>query len=200
MTRLILSSWQIHAALRGELKMVLLPVKPQPIGEYITDTATGKFLFRTTELYPREILVSPPFSIFSRLWIAETWRCMVDETLWDCIEYKDNKKIKPENLSSQDGYYFDWLCNNEKQWRSPATMPKYASRMEFVVQGIGCKMLEDLTENEARLIIGFTPEQSRDGYFLSAINNLKSYWQQRYGSRYPWESTWVWTVEGEVKR
>ena len=215
MTRLILSPWQVRAALRGELKMVLLPVKPQPPGGIIPivkKLGMGLELSRVDVDY---YLALSPY-VGQRLWIAETWRCMVDETLFDCIEYKKNEKIKPENLSSQDGYYFDWLCNNEKQWRSPATMPKYASRMEFEVQGVGCKMLKDLTEEEAALC-GATlhcpvfdecsePVPCRvDCPLLSPLDVLKErwllgQWRNRYGSRYPWDSTWVWTVSGEVKK
>jgi hypothetical protein len=80
-------------------------------------------------------------------------------------------------------------------WRSPATMPAWASRITLEVESVRVCRLNCIYESDA-MLTGVEPELvPPDGGGSPHKEGLRTFWNRRYGRRYPWESNpFVWAV------
>ena len=188
---LILHDYEVRAALDGRLGLVVRPVKPQPTmiqdmvepeGYDMVPSWDGK-----TELHMSKCPLGVPGD---RLVCKETW-C----NTWPFTKEKcpDGPCYK-ETDEGECGAY-----RTGQRWRSPATMPAWASRITLDVVGVRCVRVKELTEDDARAC-GFSwtgePGQYGDGC-QSPFSNFEDAWNARYAKRgYAWDSNpWAWAVE-----
>ena len=80
----------------------------------------------------------------------------------------------------------------DRGWRSPALMPKWAARHRRAVARVEARMVSSITDDEA-LVTGCkwcidNPEEPGG----DARDDFEGAWHDRYGKRYPWESSWGW--------
>lgn len=214
---LILHPHEIRAALRGELRLVVRPVKPQP--EYQDDTGRwsfcvssterkdeGKFSYRVidpaghsyTERGRERVVLSlrDPFGVpGTRLVCRERWAWSGD------IEIPEDQRVRMGDV----WYYVDPERENPAiRWRSPATMPAWASRITLEVVSVGVGRVGGLTEDDALssgfdqhpkgIIIPYSnPPQHQD---IPAMEWLKYAWNARYATKgLGWDkSPWAWKV------
>jgi len=79
--------------------------------------------------------------------------------------------------------------------RSPATMPLIYSRRSLRVKSVECKLVSEITEEEAKAA-GVT--LSIPHYGVCAVGDVfEQLWNKRYGKRYPWETAWGWFTRCE---
>lgn len=104
----------------------------------------------------------------------------------------------------------DRECYDQLVWRSPATMPLWASRLHLRVLSVRAQRCADIDELDAldegfegRVITGVMKEAGKperrgefiDGYALDA---LRDYWQPAYARRgLEWEKSWRWVAKVE---
>ena len=144
-----------------------------------------------------------PFSPGDSLWVQETWR----PTLFgDCpvIECKNGAggdeylgNAKPITVEQ-----FDAVDGPRRGWRSPVTMPKWASRWDLVVESVRVERVQDATEDDA-LAEGFTDEILGDqgrASSTTALGVLVEHWIARHGPG-SWErNDWCASAAVEVRK
>jgi hypothetical protein len=134
------------------------------------------------------------------LYVQETYRKYyhVDESGYtqfdkEIIQFAADKPA-PINQCDGDGFQMFNKDGSEKfiPWRSPATMPREASRIFLEVTDVTCKRVQSITEEEAKaegMIV--TPEQalSNEGHRARLGNKIPAgdyqlafanYWNERY--------------------
>lgn len=142
---------------------------------------------------------SAPYAVGDRLWVKESFRTIHDEdNLWDCIEYADGQKIKP-NVPNDVGFKFSFDCDYDNvRWRSSRFMPRWASRITLEVTGVRVERLQDISEDDAVAEGG--GEECPIGHIPSYRKNPHKYcfdyvWNSIHGHG-SWEKNpWVWVVE-----
>lgn len=224
---LTLSSHEVRAALREELSLVVRPVvSVVGIGRVTefgpSDTKGYDWIMRDrrmlwNDLRHDDLLQRCPLGgPGDRLVCKETWAHdapSLTECRW---RYEDIMG----GLPGYGPYYqADPVHENAGlRWRSPATMPAWASRITLEVVGVRCMRVQDLTDADA-LVCGFDTMNGNalnegwggndeDSYSQHGWDDprmvLADFWISRYGRRYPWESNpWAWAakvkrVEGNV--
>ena len=210
---LILSPHEVHAALRGELGLVVRPVDhklamcfdtprgPEDVaaGYPMVEDAYGDF-HKAVGLCPLGVP-------------GDRLRCKEPHYIQDAHGQHRTDGLRwgpwsglPTTISS-DGkqivYYKEGFDRSAPCWRSPATMPAWASRITLEVVGVRCVRCGDITEEDAAKtgIERHTIEGQvyfknyRSGcWTLDSTGSLRTHWSSRYGKRYPWESSWCWCV------
>ena len=193
MKRLCLTTEQVKTLQDGEV-LVLLPIKPQPKhrieavkAEWAEDyplTVGHDFVidrgyWANGKLLNR--LIDYPYPVGSEVWIGEAWA-----------------KIGEYCLYKADGI-------TDNLWRSPATMPKWASRHTGIVKEAGVQQVQDINSNDIhnmgfrRKKIPFLDDsygyKLRDGgYNPNSKIAFAEDWNSR-NPKYPWESNpWVWKL------
>ena len=143
MKPIIMSAESVRAILDGRKTQTRRVIKPQPwwiepptldgdqwIGPYTNDgnVSNGTYAARC------------PYPIGSRLWVRETWCPYADDMTREYCQTHDpewGEPIKPAVYSAD----YDMGCNpldvgGCEKWRSPATMPRWASRITLEVTGV----------------------------------------------------------------
>ena len=145
----------------------------------------------------------PKYHIGDRLWVKETWAvgCRPNPNSgWvDGIEYKadlayldDIESMPLRVIDDQELYLYE-----SEGWKSPITMPRWASRITIEITDIRIERLQDITNNDAKSE-GVEPEVlSGHYYYLSGYHEL---WQDLNAKRgFSWESNpWVWVLTFKV--
>lgn len=174
---LTLHPHEVRAALRGGLGLVVRPVSRDfanamdaPRGP--EDVAEGYPLVE--DVYGdihRAVDLCPLGLPGDKLVCKETWA-----------------QLRVQGLVYREGYVSDLPeAPMRPKWRSPATMPAWASRITLEVVGVRCVRCADLSYADA-LKCGFP-----DGT-PGALVKLERFWTAKYGTRYPWETSWAWAV------
>jgi hypothetical protein len=147
-----LTAEQVRAALGGRLRRIVAPLKVQP--------AKGQFarLYRTTkidwQIYEKSGLVVSshrlPYAPGDSLWGREVWH----PTLlgdWPFVEYKTDSggdeylgNSRPITIDQ-----FDRVDSERRGWRSPVTMPRWASRWTLTVGEVRVCRAKEVTDAEA---------------------------------------------------
>ena len=180
-----LSEHEVLAALDDKLGLVVRPVKPQPI-EICLEDGLGLVVPQT----PRGCPLGVPGD---RLRCKETWCCPIDTAPQTAVYRADYPDCVPscyENIPQPATL----------SWRSPATMPAWASRITLEVGDVRCCRLHQLCEDDFRMVLGEPMGAPASHELYTEILALfKTMWRHRYGKRYPWESNpFVWAAK--VKR
>ena len=160
---------QIPAVLDGSLTVTRRLVKPQI---WYQETHEG----------------GSYWDIMPRYYPGET--VYVQETFAHCpVDFNDTKGI----IYKADKKYNDYVCTFE--WRSPVTMPEWASRQKQRVVSVRCERLQEITEEDAKcegaecvIWHGNTAmrhqKQMPIATYRAGCANL---WDKRY-PKHPWDS------------
>jgi hypothetical protein len=160
--------WQVRAALDGRLRRIVVPLKVQPPGDW--RPAPGLVEIHRCDEWgepveprtKRDVLgmgfteadgscgFVMPYAPGDSLYGRETWH----PTLlgdWPFVEYKTDSggdeylgNSRPITIDQ-----FDRVDSERRGWRSPVTMPKWASRWTLTVGDVAVIRVWDLTEDEA---------------------------------------------------
>lgn len=188
---LTLSPHEVLAALRGELGLVIRPVKPQPTPEKNTGgwipLGKGRWLNPAMAYETQDEWKCPLGVPGDRLVCRETFYIQdthgqhrTDGLRWGSWSGLPTT-ISPDG--KQIAYYKEGFDRCAPMWRSPATMPAWASRITLEVVGVRCVRIVDLVSADI-FACGF-------GW----AGGLHEFWIAKYGTRYPWETSWAWAVE-----
>lgn len=129
-----LRDWQARAAQEGRLGLIVVPLKVQPefsggiAGGVTSPCSTSIAIYPEHLGGPNGLFQESPFYSGDLLWCRETWCNTEDHGLM----YKANSGI-------------------EYSWRSPVTMPKWASRTTLHVKAVDVRRMQDITEDESRM-------------------------------------------------
>lgn len=189
MKRLCLTTEQVKTLQDGEV-LVLLPIKPQPKhrieavkAEWAEDyplTVGHDFVidrgyWANGKLLNR--LIDYPYPVGSEVWIGEAWA-----------------KIGEYCLYKADGI-------TDNLWRSPATMPKWASRYTGIVKEAGVQQVQNISQKSmiaygvsldkaVRMCPILSDQEVTEDIYSQFITSWNS-----HNPKYPWESNpWVWKL------
>ena len=163
-----LRPWQVRAALDGRLRRIVVPLKVQPPGDW--RPAPGLVEIHRCDEWgepveprtKRDVLgmgfteadgscgFVMPYAPGDSLYGRETWH----PTLlgdWPFVEYKTDSggdeylgNSRPITIDQ-----FDRVDSERRGWRSPVTMPRWASRWTLTVGEVGVIRAKDTTDSEA---------------------------------------------------
>ena len=202
---ILFSGAMVQAIIAGRKSMTRRLVKPQPEAGCDSPYHLGSVDNATARACPYG-------KVGDRLWVRETWRPTVDETLWDCIEYKaDGARIKPSVPDNNTGFHFSAECDDAAEssntrWRPSIHMPRWASRLSLVITNTRIERLNTISGKdilaEGAVVrahddaFGHNPVSAFDG---KVYLDLTSLWAAGWGSIHgkgAWAANpWVWVVE-----
>ena len=195
---LTLSPSEVLAALRGELGLVVRPVKPQPT--MIMDMEPEGYSTVPSHDGENELHMSKcPLGVpGDRLVCKEPHYIQgthgqhrADGLRWGSWSGLPTT-ISPDG--KQIVYYKEGFDRSAPCWRSHATMPAWASRITLEVVGVRCVRCGDITYEDAEK--AGVADVLLGTHGMSPLTMLRDAWNRRYGKRYPWESNpWCWCVE-----
>lgn len=129
-----LRDWLVRAALDGKLSLIVVPLKWQPSEGATIDRDQVFFEYESTL-----DLVIPPYAPGDLLWARETW--------WRG-EY-DFTPDDPKGTPPEASLFYRAVGVRRISWKSPVTMPRWASRMTLRVRSVAVKRVQDITADEA---------------------------------------------------
>jgi hypothetical protein len=160
---LCLKQWEVRAMLEGRLTQVRRPVK---FGEPFEDHSNwnlhaelpdGSHMWSSkmpVEDYPEGIRkgggMVAPYAVGDVVSIKETYCDLGDGSIPGRILYKATFDDITTEMMKQSGH-------GTPIWRSPATMPLWASRLSRVVTGVRCERVQEINEQDA-IKCGIAPE------------------------------------------
>jgi hypothetical protein len=148
--------------------------------------------------------ITCPYPIGSRWWVRETWCPYADEMTKDYCQAHDTwcgEPVKPAVYAAD----YEKGCppldvGGCEKWRSPITMPRWASRITLEVTSTGAGRVQDATENDYKAL-GIAPDMVDSGgtYPWGEGINVPEYrgpfivhWNAD-NPKYPWDSNpWNW--------
>lgn len=123
---IILAAWEVQAILDGRKTQLRRLVKPQPSKD------KGKAAWAVGEFPQVKNNIKSPFGQpGDKLWCKETWANTSNDDSMP-VYYHANNQI--ENL--------------QRDWRSPVTMPKWASRITLLVEKVWVQRVRDVSDKE----------------------------------------------------
>jgi len=163
---LILSPHEVRAALDGRLGLVVRPVSLRHVHDIEED---GTPMRECKDGVWRE--AKCPLGVpGDRLRCREAWGEVVKASTTGGGDIVENGRVVYRETSPN--------AQVDQRWRSPATMPAWASRITLEVVGVGCVRVQELCIGK---------------WFESMA---KETWDAKYSTRYPWDANpWVWGVE-----
>ncbi|MFA6046980.1 MAG: hypothetical protein WC718_18505 [Phycisphaerales bacterium] len=194
MRGLTLHAHEIRRLLSAGDVLVLRPVKPQPhkrnfAGEEVY--VWNRYWF--DKIIPTDMLEDCPLGApGEQRFVRETWGVSAklpvsahgDELIW--LAYPDMRGYKADNLPG------NW------RWRSPVTMPRWASRATVTVRDVRVLRVQDVTMDVAMMAIavqaGYSGTQviQRDGTPSDGMLPDEEF-EADYTARYP-GTPWAWAV------
>lgn len=214
----ILHPHEVRAALAWILGLVVRPVKPQPTPDkntgHWTPLGKGRWLNPAMAYETQDEWRCPLGVPGDRLCCRETWQ----EFFGDEIPQGRTRAIRgrmsiparsdrlPYVAYRADGEMPHHPEHGKAIWRTPATMPAWASRITMEVVGVRCVRLESLTNMDAinTGIPEYLNQFKRRPYTeyeddlwrnSTTLENMRRFWESKYGIRYPWATSWAWAVE-----
>jgi hypothetical protein len=212
---MIFSGPMVKAILAGRKTMTRRVVKPQPPAGWDRHCwyDAPRYGF-TAEPEPAGAwhVVRCPYGVpGDLLWCRETW-CPVDDrdhdgSLW--VDYRATPRYSAEKPAGWENAPSDTEALN---WRSPITMPRWASRLTLRVESVRVERLQAISEEDAIAEgIESTPCMARPGkrlwcdynirhdpfeWYADPRDSFRSLWDTINSKRgFPWESNpWVWVV------
>ena len=195
--QMFLSDTEIRGMLYSKGKQFLLQrlAKPQPrsnpsfYGGHSIEIRKAEYAVHSLNLGRGSYgykTVCPYGTVGDVLWEKECWK--IASAAEEEISYRaDNSVVR--YLNSPNAF---WIGKSEDtKWRSPVTMPQWASRITMLITDLKLKPVQDVTPAEAK-IMGFELEQSLEEY--------SSWWDHTHAKSGFVFSTnpWVWSIEVEV--
>lgn len=173
--------------------LVVRPVKPQPV--YIDFTApgwTGASIHQKPDDEP--IVFTCPLGVSGdRLRCRETWD-FIPWTFESVMILYGVDAISRE-LPSPKGWHP--TLYGYQRWRSPATMPAWASRITLEVVGVRCVRVQEITEGDIYNIGAEWNLKHAHTDGIDVLGGFIRWWNQYYVKRgLSWGSNpFVWAVE-----
>jgi hypothetical protein len=196
---IICPAWEVQSILAGRLLLLIRPIVPVQSEPKIPPRTIEPWVINGEQEadddgLPCWIGTHPDYPTehgkwFSCPWGMEGWRLWVRET-W--INNWGTQLLYRASCEP-DSYEY-----GAKGWRSPATMPRYASRITLAVTGVRAMLIHRLGEESAKAT-GVGPEWvvsvDRGDSYQSHGAAFIRLWDARYGRRYPWDSNpAVWGI------
>jgi len=165
--------WEMRALIEGRKTQTRRVLKPQPIGVesakwcppgWIVDHPDDAFVF-----------TPPRYAPGDRLWVREAWatgmsgngpqiayRATPDFAEIDAWDGPDEGAGPSFNYDRCPGAkWHDWLpdvLDNDGPWRPSIHMPRWASRLTLIVEGVRVQRLQEISEEDANAEGVFVPE------------------------------------------
>lgn len=174
---IIFSDWEVRAILAGRKTMFRRAIKPQPSKEALgaEPALPGSDVWQFFNRPNRQgkhnggMLVSTvkcPFgTVGDRLYVKETFMvqpskgCTFGEVMRGSklsVQYKDGKTVDVDNgwhatgpNMHMHGVNYEYSHEYYGRWRSPATMPRWASRLKLEIVNVRVERVQDITEQDA---------------------------------------------------
>ncbi len=155
---------KIRAVLKGDLTRHSWPMKPRPEPAFCSDLAGDMVA---------EWMRPGPYSVGQRLWCAEAWLPTYQGL--DCL-YRADKYSGP--------------FPNVDPWRPSSRMPRWASRIDLEVTGVGVQRVQEISKQEAVA----EASVSHPIWCRFAISEYAKRWDATYAKRgLGWDTNlWVW--------
>ena len=193
---IIFTDWQVRAVLDGRMTQVRVPVVPQPpLSEWGVSQPWETSAFQVGPRFGNSDECREYRSPFGQpgdtLWVRETW------DLFDTFE-RDEINDPGIVIYKADG------ASPTGTWRSPVTMPRWASRISLAVTAVRVERvqeiaptigdIEDLAKSE-----GYEPTP---GMLFPYAHSFVTDWNSRYSRRgLGWDvNPWCWVAEFEEGR
>lgn len=203
---IIFTAESVSAILAGRKQMTRRVLKPQPppacgVIRYPSFDAKNSLSYATEKHFRKGVVFDfSPWRVGGLLWVKETWRPASDNDLWDCVEYRDGTRRKPEDLSENEGFRFSEDCNNPdtpqgNRWRSPIFMPRWASRVTLEITEVRVERLTEISEEDC-WAEGVIPE-SGVGSSIGPRPQFEKLWDSINGRKpgCAWkDSPWCWAL------
>lgn len=135
-----------------------------------------------------------------RLWCRETWGLHRHFDLTDWNRGPIRGDIRDDFYKWELDYRADWMHEHEPNfWRSPISMPRWASRLTLWLVEERVERLQSISESDARAE-GFERASGARGQMVpcpppNARDAFAEAWDRINGKRAPWSSSpWVWVL------
>jgi len=205
MTALTLHAHEIRRLLSHGSVLVVRPVKPQPHwnppetipGFWYWEVEPGKwYCYRDDEI--AEIHEYCPLGApGERRWVRETWRRSLP-SMPNGLEYQADGLLRWFDGSDTVAEYESVTIHRDGRWRSPATMPRWASRCDVTVRDVRVVRVDDVG-NDMSVEAGHMTTWEEQGWAITGRGNFIGWWNARHGKQYPYaDRPWAWAVT--VKR
>lgn len=201
---LLLSDPEVRALLAGATQ-IRIPLKQQP--QFQQDELGGVWVWNPNDGKGRGgvvtwsqggidrrmdlIITFSPFSPGDVIAVREAWQKHENQTSFDQVE--------------------SWICyradgipaldnGTVKPWRSAQHMPISMARIQRTVVAVRCERVWAITEADAlacgaRSVDLATGRECLDPQWGSRRAHYNDMWHERYGKKYPWESSWCWVID-----
>lgn len=208
MKRILLPQSLVQSLLSGAIQ-VSVPVKPQPVcnkfgtwtwrpdtawrrrhPQFFPSGSSAEELARCMLLHKPAIV---PFGdIGTVVLVPETWQIVhswVDATThWVTVMYPADRTVLSMKVTNEQWERAHaWQAMEQPMpKRSPATMPEWAARLRYIVEGVKVGRLWDATEADA-VAEGFKERRNEQGDLVfTALDYLVTAWDDTYAKRgYP---------------
>ena len=177
------------------------PVRPQPSAEYTSVEPKLNSFEWLTASHPRQFRLSNPIRCpfgepGDMLWVRETWAVThAVARSDDPIDPARDAKLVKYRAGEEESY----------SWRTPVTMPRWASRMTLRIKSVRPERLQAMKWPDyfaAGSPVGdVTCGACREELCLAhggAQFWVRTQWDKVYGRSLPWTTNpWVWVLEVE---
>lgn len=175
---IIMGPESVRAIIAGTKTQTRMVVKPQPCGEFLgTFGPVNVPMFYSWDDTPG--MVRAPFWPEMRLWVREGWSPCDYDTAFT------------PRFRADGGEPFS------KCWRSPAVMPRWASRLTLEVVEVRVQRVQEISEEDARAEGLWRPSDDNPygtHYVGEMIDRFAAAWD-RINPKAPWASNpFVWAV------
>lgn len=215
---IIIPAIRIPALHEGRMTQMRAPLDPQPkavnfngilLDENVAlfDHGLGYVTIRDGEKIPL------PYSIGDRLWVQEEF-CGHVGTMPGDMEWQPDWVSSPDGevaafyRADRDGKPFD-----HSQWRSPDTMPRWASRTTLVVNDVrvqrvqeisSCDVLAEGVEQDLDMLRAISLSQSdlsqRECFHRAHVQPFRTLWNTLHGPDAWDRNDWVCAISFDVHR
>jgi hypothetical protein len=138
-----------------------------------------------------------------RLWVRETWAPVWEDDTGFC-----GVGFRAGGMPEEDKRAGDYMDGTDR-WRSPVTMPHWASRITLEIESVRVERLNEISEEDAKAegICQFQigdikayglNEADRDSMHSTAKDAYRSLWESINGPGSWTENPWVWVVTFRV--
>ena len=147
---IIFSAGMVHALLSGRKTQHRVPLKPQPeAGSYrLAMYDQPRRVAFGHDAYANKWVHRIPYAPGDRIWVKEThsvWADAESARAAQCIEGSDDPCIYRADF--KDGT--DSVAIGGTGWRSPVTMPRWASRLTLIVTDVRVQRVQDINRGDA---------------------------------------------------
>jgi len=197
---IIFSTKMVKAILDGRKTQTRRPIKPQPIKSFTYMPLSTELVgIGSSEKGWQKCPYGQPGDI---LWVKETWRLLqVFEDWWyggwDADIYLGpipKEKPNPKQLAVE----YCEETGEDRPWRSPIFMPKWASRIKLEITGIRVERIQDISERDC-ITEGITPISTPNitGDEPTLREKFADLWDSFWAKKgLGWnQNPWVWVIE-----